>query len=53
MPASHRGFRLCLQGLAQDDIVKAARRIVGQIGIGIALHNRKPLCDAGIYPLLA
>ena len=43
----------CLQGLAQNHRVKTIIRIIRQIAIGIALHNRQPARHAGIDAALA
>ena len=37
-----------LQGLRQDHVIEGIVRIIGEIGVGIALDDRKPFGDAEI-----
>ncbi len=46
---SRRSSRL--QGLRQDHIVEGIVRIVGEVGVGVALDHRKPLGDALVHAL--
>ena len=46
-----RGLARRLQGLRQDDVVEGVVRIVGEIGVGVALDHREPLGDAFVDAL--
>jgi hypothetical protein len=38
-----------LQGLREDHVVEGIIRIVGEVGVGVALDNRQPLGDAFVH----